>query len=331
MNRIALFSASLVLILGLLGAAVWVMLAGTTKKQPIPQGAAASELRKMKDEFVQNIQALGPEAAYAQFVEHAPAQTLDPHDQAHAFGEALYETNGLNGLKYCDASFEFGCYHSFFGVAVHNEGIGTLTKFDEACKDKYGTQNLPCQHGIGHGILVYTDYDKLEDALELCETISDRPTGGCSSGVFMEYNFHTMDDVRNYIREAGEDMYAPCNTLPARFQMSCYFEQVQWWQNIYHNNFKKIGELCAPLAKNRGNYEACYNGTGNYVAAAAELDTDRIIELCSEMPTEEATGLCHEGASWRVWPEDEGEKRAHALCEALPEPYSSQCLRKLIF
>lgn len=298
-----------------------------------PVLATAGELRELKEMWKGEIEQQGGEKAYASFLAQVQSRShINPHDQAHAFGEALYEVEGLEGLKACDPSFEFGCYHSFFGVAVHAEGIETLPKFDEACKDKYGDFNLPCQHGIGHGVLVYTDYDKLEEALDLCDTIATLPTGGCSSGVFMEYNFHTMDEsTQGYLREATDNLYEPCDTLPERYRASCYFEQVQWWQNIFNNDFKKIGELCSVLKDEEASYLACYNGIGNYVAAHAEFEQETILALCAEMPDQETQGYCHEGASWLVKPGADGEARARSLCEVLEEPYRTQCLFKLQF
>lgn len=292
--------------------------------------AEASDLRILKEKWQAIIKEEGGEKAYAAFLEEAPTLALDTHSQAHAFGEALYEAEGLPGLKACDSSFEFGCYHSFFGVAVYNEGIESLPAFDEACKSKYGDMNLPCQHGIGHGVLVYTDYDHLEDALALCETISTLPTGGCSSGVFMEYNFHTMDN-NDYIREVEGNLHEPCNSLPERFQASCYFEQVQWWQNVFDGDFKKIGELCAELPQDSAAYQACYNGAGNYSAAQAEMDIEKIIDLCAQMPDEQSRGLCNEGASWLIRADAQKGKEAEKLCTILNEPEKSQCLQKLNF
>jgi hypothetical protein len=295
--------------------------------------ATAAALRELKEKSKLQIIEKGADQAYASFLQSVPSNSIDPHSQVHAFGEALYEVKGLDGLSACDSSFEFGCYHSFFGVAVYAEGIEVLPQFDEACRKKYGSQNLPCEHGIGHGVLVYTDYENIVDALELCETVSVRPTGGCTSGVFMEYNFHTMDDVQagEYIRDVGENLYEPCDQLPERFRASCYFEQVQWWQNIFANDFKHIGELCSKLDEDSAEYVACYNGIGNYVSAFAEFEYNKIVETCSGMPTQRARGLCHEGATWLVRIQEGAEGVPEKLCEALEEPYRSECFQKLQF
>ncbi|MFM2381601.1 MAG: hypothetical protein RLZZ76_368 [Candidatus Parcubacteria bacterium] len=294
-----------------------------------------SPAQVLRDETVfwgERIFELGPERAYAEFLNTAPTKDMSTHDQAHAFGEALYEKEGLEGLSFCDSSFEFGCYHSFFGVAVAKEGVGILSEFSGACRARFGDYNLPCEHGIGHGVLVYTDY-VLEEALALCETVSVVPTGGCSSGVFMENNFHTMDETvtEHFVRPLTDDVYAPCTVLPERFQPSCYLEQVQWWQNIYANDFAHIGTLCANIKGTTEAVDACFHGVGNYVAAHADLVVDAIVKVCATMPTAEAQALCHEGASWLVRADGSGIENAQKICAALLGEFGTICLRKLSY
>lgn len=299
------------------------------KNSPAVTSESARSLRALKERWKHTIQKDGAEESYTAFKSEASKlDTASAHAESHAFGEALYELEGLPGLSTCDSSFEFGCYHSFFGLAVSAEGIGALPKFDQACKTKYGDKNLPCQHGIGHGVLVYTDYNLIK-ALELCETVSTLPTGGCSSGVFMEYNFHSMAENGDgsYLREKTENLYEPCDTLPERFRASCYFEQIQWWQNIFHSDFKYIGALCKTLPKNSQTFSACYNGIGNYVAAD-DRETSKIISSCSVMPDEETKSLCLEGASWLIGFDAKGTA-PQLLCEASQEPYKTKCLQNL--
>ena len=292
--------------------------------------ASASQLRDQKKYWGEVIHAEGKDEAYAKFLALAPTLSLSTHEQAHAFGEALYEVAGLNGLSACDSSFEFGCYHSFFGVAVQAEGIEVLPQFDEACKTKYGDRNLPCQHGIGHGVMVYADYDNLTKALELCQTISNLPTGGCSSGVFMEYNFHAMDtSTSTYVRRKSENVFEPCDALPAVFQDSCYNEQVQWWQTVFKNDFAYIGTLCQTLPYASSTYEACFHGIGNYVAVDAKKEYQGIIDRCMSMPNEETKSLCHEGASWLVIFDEGNDDNAKNLCTVLKDPYQTTCLERL--
>ena len=297
--------------------------------QPVLR-TSGEDLLPIKGFWKSEIRRLGADRAYAAFLEQAPENDIvDTHTLAHLFGEALYEEVGINGIKTCDASFKFGCYHSFFGMAVYREGIDVLPVFDQACKDSYGNFNLPCQHGIGHGLLVHTGYGELEKALQLCEQISWQPTGGCSSGVFMEYNFHTMEaDDGEYVRAPDNDLYFPCSTLSDRYQPSCYLEQTQWWESVFGSDWKKIGELCVaiPSAENR---QACFHGMGNYIAAEAELDPQKAVVLCAVAP-ETGRAFCHEGASWLIRGSGEGIGQARLVCRALAdEGERTRCLNTL--
>lgn len=292
---------------------------------------SGSELMVLRDFWMEEIKSDGPAKAYANFLKDAPQNNIsDTHTQAHVFGEALYNISGIDGVKYCDSSFEFGCYHSFFGSAVYEEGIQALPKFDEACMDAFAGGNLPCQHGIGHGLLVYTGYDKLEEALKLCEEISWQPIGGCSSGVFMEYNFHTMESVKgeNYVRPMEEDAYAPCSTLPAKHTQACYFDQVQWWLNIYSNNYTKVASLCSNLSDDKSLYEACIRGIGNFLAADMNHDPVHISRTCSNsMPNDTTNALCHEGASWLVFGNGSGKSDALLVCDGLQGTFQTDCIK----
>jgi hypothetical protein len=336
MNKKSIVIAGVVLALVVLGGAASYFL--TLKKDGAAEETAqnltkdAGELRSLTKEWVDVIREKGAEQAYADFKVQAPALSLDTHDQAHAFGEALYEVEGLSGFKICDDAFDFGCYHSLFGVAVHNEGIGILPKVNQACLDKHPNIAPACQHGIGHGVLVYTDYDHLLEALELCETISDAPTGGCSSGVFMEHTFHTMETTggKQYLRPHNGDDYEPCTSLPEKYQLSCYMEQVQWWENIYHNDYEKLGDLCKNIpGKDPGNISACFYGVGNFVADFHDWEVAPTSETCKRMPDDQSIAECHEGASWLIRYDGSGMEKASLLCEELEGTYKDACFDKL--
>ena len=244
----------------------------------------------------------------------------------------LYESIDIEGVAVCDQSFDFGCYHSFFGTAVETRGLEVLPLFDEACQEKWGGAYLPCQHGIGHGVLVFVKEENLLDALNLCETISWQPIGGCSSGVFMEYNFRTMETAlsrKSYVRLIGEedDVHAPCSTLPSHFQVSCYFEMPQWWEQLYGGNYEKIGMLCSEI----GDAElkkTCFQGAGNYAAPFAQFDVRGIRELCDTMPGEGKI-FCREGASWILLGKGEEKENVRELCVGLLPSLKQACQKNI--
>ena len=316
--------------IGVLLFVVYIFFALTTSLEE--ERISGAELNDEKSRWVTIIEEEGSEDAYQLFLKEAPQNTeIDTHTHAHLFGEALYKVDGLEGISTCDDSFAFGCYHSFLGSAIYHEGIDTLPLFNQACKDIYGAGYSPCQHGIGHGVLIYTGHESLSAALDLCRTISQDPTGGCSSGVFMEYNFHTMESqvTEGYIRPLTEDVFAPCNSLESVYQVSCYMEQVQWWSSIFNNDYKKIGLLCDEIVA-EVNKQACFHGVGNYASVFASHDIEDIIGLCALMPSEKRKVECHEGASWTVRGADGAyTDKARLLCDALSEPDRTNCNQKL--
>jgi len=293
----------------------------------------SASLIKERERWSKRIDEIGAEQTYQEF--KAETVQLIPgkqHTLAHLFGELLYENMDIEGVAICDQSFDFGCYHSFFGTAVEASGLEVLPLFDEACQERWGGAYLPCQHGIGHGILVFVKGENLLDALDLCGTLSWQPIGGCSSGVFMEYNFRTMETAlsgKSYVRLIGEegDAHAPCSSLPSRLQPSCYFEMSQWWEKLYGGDYEKIGMLCSEIEDARLK-KVCFQGAGNYAAPFAQFDVRGIRELCDTMPGEGKV-FCREGASWILLGKGEPKEKVRELCAGLPSSLKQACQKNL--
>lgn len=297
-----------------------------------PSGFVGGQLMKEREKWAKRIDEIGPARAHAEFKDAArDAGRERQHTLAHLFGELLYEKAGVVGLSACDQSYDFGCYHSFFGIAVESLGVDVLPAFDRACKERFGRAYLPCQHGIGHGILVFTGVNNLEKALELCTKLSWQPTGGCGSGVYMEYNFRTMSNAASggsYVRPLErDDPYAPCAALPEKFREGCYSEMPQWWESVFGGDHRRIGSLCGAL-KEAVLRESCFHGAGTYAAAFVHNDVGKIIKLCNTMPAQ-GRGFCREGASWIVRGSDGNTDTAITLCAGLPSVEEIRCKDRL--
>jgi hypothetical protein len=304
----------------------------TSPLETPPLRIDGSALNETRTKWEAAIRAQGPAATYQDFLTGATlvASADERHIQAHLMGEALFNVLGLPGIAHCDASFEFGCYHSFFASAVNAYGIEILPEFRDVCKNTFGNNDLPCQHGIGHGVMTYTGYEALEEALVLCESVQTKLEGGCVSGVFMEHNFHTMAAAEQgefYLRPLSTNVYEPCDQIAERFRPACYHEQVQWWQNHYGNDFKHIGTLCDVLVGEEK--DVCFQGVGNYVAAYNLLDIESTHLMCASMPHSEAVFDCHLGAAWLIRGDGSGYEQATELCTTLSEVDSKGCIKRL--
>jgi hypothetical protein len=252
------------------------------------------------------------------------------HELAHAFGEALYKVEGIEGVAVCDSNFAFGCYHSFFGQALIDNGIDIITELDEACIRVYGEKGLGCQHGIGHGVLAELGKDNLSSALDACSTLNwQGPIGGCSSGVFMEYNLSTMGT--GLIDEYSPDAtYFPCTKVSQKYQQACYFEMPALWVQQLDRDYQVVGELCAEVSDEISR-QVCYRGVGNIVAGTSDLDPELVITACAKMPNPEGIALCTEGAVWIFSNEKELGDTWKQLCQPLVGVDRERCLKNNAF
>lgn len=313
------------------GVVIYAYKFGNEKKRSDPAQSSGSNFSEERAYWSKQIDTVGAEKAYAEFKQaYAGLVYGAQHSLAHIFGVLLFEKEGVHGVGVCDSSFGFGCYHSFFGAAVGANGLQDLPAFDEVCKKTWGTNYLPCQHGIGHGVMYYfsDSSDSLQRSLDACASISWHELGGCASGVFMEYNFHTMADLSgSSTRVLGKDVYEPCTSIAEKFRPVCYFEQTQWWETVFKGDYTKMGTLCNDIAIEK-NRTTCFQGIGNYAAPFTGYDIAKTRALCDLMPLEEGNVLCREGAGWIFRGRGDGRDISQ-ICEGLSSGHKSTCVRNI--
>lgn len=278
-----------------------------------------------KEYWMQQISDKGGLAAYKYFSSlYSKAPSEIQHTHAHVFGEALYKVEGIDGIAVCDSNFSFGCFHSFFGWAMITKGTGIVKELDAACVSVYGIKGLGCPHGIGHGVMVEIGNDNLDTALNLCSELSwQEPIGGCTSGVFMEYNQNTMGDGNP--RQKNADWHYPCNVIDSRFTPACYFEQTTWWSGLTEGDFNLIGKLCSEVESTAGQ-EACFRGAGHTSASRFDFDFDKMKNTCSLMPDQDSELLCIEGATWLTSWEPRFQNTWQQMCDGFTGESHQQCL-----
>ncbi len=275
-------------------------------RQKPQQGAAVltvgrpENVAAFRKQWAGRIQKNGGAGAYKELLKvYANEHFGTQHTTAHIFGEILFEKEGLPGFAVCDGSFSFGCYHGFVRSAILKHGTEVLTTIDESCVERYGSSHQSCQHGLGHAILEYVGYKKLSDALDLCANLRwQEPLYGCSSGVFMEYNFPVPASGAQTMIPRDSDPsypYAPCPNVPARWRQSCYYELGQWLEKVYANNYEAIGQLCQALLTN-DERRVCFRGIGNVIAPSSNYQADKTQAACRRMPTTEGVEACLEEA-----------------------------------
>lgn len=286
----------------------------------VMDAARKSDLERESAYFKQRIKRVGAEKAHAELKErYHNEDPVTQHFMAHRFGELLYEEVGIEGVAACDNAFVFGCYHSFLGKAIQKNGLAILTRLDAACIGK-GRDWLGCNHGMGHGIVAHLGYSTstLMSALDACSALAWKgPVGGCTGGLFMEYNFRTMLDEKGtgeYLRPLDDQgLHAPCKDLPLGYRVVCYYEQPDWWRRILHNDFVQTAGLCRE-ASNVEAKEKCFIGLGRVIAQQVGYDIPEARRVCGEMAPEREVVLCRAGGFLSIIDYTHDASHAREMC-----------------
>lgn len=261
--------------------------------------------QQIYNKWLSRIGQVGGQEAYLEFKTETGKKAVKlRHNDAHLFGEALYQVEGLDGVSVCDNSFSYGCYHSFLGSAIYSQGLEVVQKLSNKCFEGLGKDGFACQHGIGHGVLSSVGYDleSVNKSLKVCSNLKDKDLiGGCPGGVFMEYNFQTMllDDGK--IRAFDEnDPYFPCSSIGKASTGACIYQQAQWWlssiKTATKQKIEQIDLLCSKLPSEHLKVQ-CFKGFGINLIAYINYDIDQAKSICDSLTARQAQIICRSGAS----------------------------------
>lgn len=286
-----------------------------------------------KQTWTKRVDEIGIPAAYQEFIaENKNLAIPDQHLAMHVMGELIYEKAGLEGLALCDSSFSFGCYHSFFGRAIADRGMDILKGLNAICLRSFGTDGTGCQHGLGHGILEYLGHQNLVKALEACEDMGQiYQLLGCTSGVFMEYNFPVLigsDRVVLNTRALDQkNPYHPCPSVHQKYRPSCFFEIPAWWDKTFMLDYPAMGKLCSRINGVK-EQNVCFKGIGHTVAPSYQYDIKKTKEVCGKMPARSGILYCSAGAAWSFFAIPEKRMHAEKLCADFEQNERLECKKE---
>ncbi|MEJ0021016.1 MAG: hypothetical protein WDN47_00350 [Candidatus Doudnabacteria bacterium] len=211
------------------------------------------------------------------------APNIDTHLLGHVVGDVLFAQEGLDGIKVCTNDLRNACSHSIVVGALLTQGLGALPKAVETCHLAPGGSGAytMCVHGLGHGVLAYTNYD-MKKAIQLCDKVgqpvmSSQEYAQCTGGVTMEMMAGIHDPVawakQTPYYFSKTDPLSPCDMsfMPAAAQPMCYnYLTPHLFQmagadlgNPGPKDFEKAFTFCAKLpVSNRVNWDNCYGGFG---------------------------------------------------------------------
>jgi len=251
------------------------------------------------EHWQERIQKVGASAAYRELdesIHHFGSGRR--HTEAHIFGEALYSTEGLQGMATCDSRFTYGCFHSFVLQAVLEEGTVATQKLYEGCKSALGPVSDNCEHGIGHGIMSTFEYniEGLKKALVICDSLSppSHIVAGCAGGVFMEYGVRSMvnegsTDMRPFVLE---EVLEPCTSLSEPYLGSCAHWQTQWWISTAPERdddvemATKMGAWCKQMPGGERAYILCLEGIARRMISLTNGKPEKTAEFCARVTSD---------------------------------------------
>jgi len=259
--------------------------------------------------------------------------TGDTHLLNHEAGYFLYENEGPAGIIKCKDYFLSSCYHGLLIEAMAGRGSAAISVAMEACKKAGSTVVAQCAHAIGHGLLAWSGYKNLPDALALCDKVESEvenfPVYHCHDGVFMENNYAVHLGAPSPDRWIKyDDPFYPCNDsrIEEKYRKACWSNQPQMMLEIFRGDFVSLGALCDKVENNIYR-KTCFNSIARHIHSFTLGDADVAFRLCALMPQDQYADCVADVAlsDFGIG----GRKMAFAICTKMDEEGKKICYLKL--
>lgn len=254
----------------------------------------------------------GAEYAY-EILKIAPIPpNIDLHLLGHIVGEILYKQQGVKGIEICTEDFRNACSHTIVVGLFLDKGEDALPDIARACHRAPGGKGAytMCFHGLGHGILAFTEYD-LPKAVEICKktgnlNTNDRESIECIGGTIMEiiggggHDRELWEKQSKKYLNANNPLY-PCSSefMPDEARAQCYTYLTPHLFKLAGadlgsptpEEFEEAFPFCSKI-DNEANRRACYGGFGKeFVVLAKDRDIRKIEEM-SDQELEKVYAWC---------------------------------------
>lgn len=252
------------------------------------------------------------------------------HEFSHIIGNTSYEKFGLDGIKICDDTFAFGCFHGVTEQMLLKEGTKRIKDIEVGCLKLFPPDisqgYTGCIHGTGHGVFTLEN-GNLNKSLQDCDNISETYKSYCYDGVFMENSTQPESRVVDV-----NNPWKLCANLDEHYHRNCARYQSQIFLDKFGtpNSVSVVGENCgkAPSLLMK---ETCYESLGYYIAQTSLGKIEDIWNTCSSIANSDGKAICTTGSAIESVFQRYGDfsKSAHELCNRLVDPRKSLCLNSI--
>lgn len=262
------------------------------------------------------------------------------HPAAHRAGHFGYQLLGNQALAEQSPECQSGYFHGVMEAYFIDHGTTNLQKNLAALcpKELNNFFEHQCIHGIGHGLLAWSNYE-LPEALAACDSLNRRESS-CWGGVFMEnIAAQIANGTPNTAANPGnvhitkylkiDDPLYPCNSLPQKYQDTCYYLQPSRMVQLFGPDFAKIAQTCDSIAES---YEpSCFASMGREISGASPNESKNQITQCNHAKKARNKEFCLSGAVQNAFWDPSGQAEAITFCRLVSRSGEKNICYKTIF
>ena len=224
----------------------------------------------------------------------------------------------------CAGGIFHGVFQNYFMTKVFNVVEPKSIDLTSLCSnyvDEYFTIDMAqCMHGLGHGLIIFYQYDILE-ALKRCEDFDFAlEEKSCSNGIFMG-NAQANFDTGKGAFEKG-NLHYPCNEVESKFAGPCYVMQATYF--LANNDFEVYSSFkeCEKMSSSES-IKHCYFGIGLQLERDAKGEITQSLLFCKAGNIKEYQTFCLRGmlfSTSTIYLEN-----GFSFCSKIPEQYKAEC------
>jgi len=291
----------------------------------------------------------GPKAAVNVFAKlqrkNEVKERIDGHHIVHHIGHNVASVFGPfpEALGLCPITYNYGCIHGFLQQAL-GQKMTTPKDAVRLCDifvddpDATPKDKAYCYHGMGHGVMMYFDYD-MKKAIEMCDSVDPIGVGGCWQGLFMEAVNVAHEEKGKAMGYTKADPLAPCNTLEEKYQHECFINHGGWMMHVFEHDYVGAIDGCRK-ASIKNSAKSCISSITLMVSNPSwqksfvdDLGERSIIEnavlICQNFP-EDQKKSCVDGAISNILNFDHLDlARSEQFCQGIDQKYQSLCYKSI--
>ncbi len=203
------------------------------------------------------------------------------HENMHAIGQRAFLAYGISALEVGDEWCNAGYIHGVIEVALAQaeDPVAMMTTLCDAFPASTFS-GWECRHGLGHGLMYYTEND-LPRSAALCASVPG-DASACVNGVWME-NFVAEEALHATDWRRDDDSFYPCDADVADGIADCYLYAPVWYLERHGHDYAAAFDWCLGAD---GYVSSCVRGVGAQAMKDNVDDPESVVAICATIAGE---------------------------------------------